>query len=221
MHLSKQTLDILSNVYRVNQGLVFNQGSVLSSVSDDKSVYVEAQIEETIPVRFAVYDLGQFVSNVSELGDPELNVSENSVEMISGSGMSVNYVCCLPELVIQPNRQRPPDFVSSCTFTLTWDVISKLIKMASINQVKQFFINVIDDKTLFVGVCGDDSNNKTKVKVEEFSTSESDYLAKIDINNLKLMQGDYEVTVNGKRSVRFENKNKPIVYYVAMLVEDR
>ncbi len=220
MKLSKPTLDILSNFYKINQGLVFNRGNVLSSVSEDKSVYVEAKIEETVPVKFAVYDLGQFVSNVVELGDPDLTITESSVMISGGSGMSVSYVCCLPELVVQPNNNKPPDFVSSCTFELKWDVLSKLVKMASINQVKQFFIAV--DNTLVVGVGGNDSNNKIRVPILDYNTSEpSGFIVKIDINNLKLMQGDYEVSVNGKRFAKFKNKDKPITYVVAMLVDDR
>lgn len=218
MQLSKFTLEVLSNLHRINQGLVFNPGKILTTVSEDKSVYVEANIEEEIPLKFAIYDIGQFVSNISELEEPELSISDTHITIVDKSGMSVDYICCVPDLVIAPNNKKPPDFMPTCSFDLSWSIISKLTKMASINQITKLFIEVVGGN-LSIGVMGNDSNNKVKVSLG--NTDSADTLVKIDINNLKLLQGDYKVDVNGTKFVKLQNTSgKSITYVVAMLAED-
>ena len=60
MKLSQKTNEVLKNFSSINNSLLFNEGTVLRTVSPTKSVMGRAEVTESFPRQFAIYDLNQF-----------------------------------------------------------------------------------------------------------------------------------------------------------------
>lgn len=65
MKLSERTIGILKSFSAINSGLWFNQGNILSTISAGQSILAKAEIEETFPVSFGIYDMNNFLSVLS------------------------------------------------------------------------------------------------------------------------------------------------------------
>ena len=78
MKLSKSTLDILKNFSNINQSICFKKGTELSTLSIQKNILSRAEVEETFPKNFAIYDLSEFLSGLTLFEDPEFDFSNDS-----------------------------------------------------------------------------------------------------------------------------------------------
>jgi len=102
MKLSDQTISILKNYSTINESLLFTEGNRLRTIAKNKSLLASAKIEETIPVKFAIYNLNQFLSAMTMFGQADLDFTEKSVKMTFSDGRSINYTCADESLVITP-----------------------------------------------------------------------------------------------------------------------
>ena len=57
MKLSKNTIEVLKNFATINTNILVREGSTLSTISTGKNIFARADIEESFPQEFAVYDL--------------------------------------------------------------------------------------------------------------------------------------------------------------------
>ena len=91
MKLSENTMNVLKNFASINSGVVLNKGNVQRTISPEKSILVEATVEDDLPEKFGVYDLNQFLGNVTTLKNPELNFTKDYVTMDDGE-FSLTYL---------------------------------------------------------------------------------------------------------------------------------
>ena len=61
MKLSSYTTSVLKNFATINQNLVIKEGSELLTMSAMKNIVAKADVEETFPKEFAIYDLFKFL----------------------------------------------------------------------------------------------------------------------------------------------------------------
>ena len=62
MKISKQTLSMLKNFSDINMSIEVKAGNTLRTVSVQKNILAQTDIEETFPQDFAIYDLSRFLS---------------------------------------------------------------------------------------------------------------------------------------------------------------
>ena len=96
MKLSENALNVLKNFASINSGVVLNKGNVLRTISPEKSILVEATVEDDLPVPFVIYDLNQFLGNVTTLKNPELTFTKDHV------------TAEMRQAVIESNKRREP-----------------------------------------------------------------------------------------------------------------
>ena len=103
MKLSDKTLSYLKNFATINTGIAFKPGNKISTVSPQKNILGEAEIEETIPVEFCIYDLNNFLSAISLVKDNvDLSFDRDSViinDPSDGSNIYLNDPCFGGEIV--------------------------------------------------------------------------------------------------------------------------
>ena len=102
MKISNQTLQVLKNYASINPNLLVQAGNVLTTISVNKNIFATAQVEESFPTSFAIYDLQQFLGIISIFDDPEFVFNESSVVIKSGN-KSIEYMYAAPELIISPS----------------------------------------------------------------------------------------------------------------------
>jgi hypothetical protein len=84
MKISQQTLSILKNFASINGNILIRAGSNISTISPQKNILSNANVTESFPVQFAIYDLSQFLSAISLFEDPDFDFNESYVTISSG-----------------------------------------------------------------------------------------------------------------------------------------
>ena len=76
MKLSEHTTSVLKNFATINQNLVIKEGSELLTMSAMKNIVAKADVEETFPKEFAIYDLNEFLAALSIFAVPILEFED-------------------------------------------------------------------------------------------------------------------------------------------------
>ena len=76
MRLSEQTVSLLKNFASINQNLLFKTGNKLQTISAQKNILVHAEVPESFPSDFAIYDLNKM------LGVPTMIVVPPEKELV-------------------------------------------------------------------------------------------------------------------------------------------
>ena len=61
MQLHNDTIDILKNFSEINQNLLVKEGNTLSTISVMKNILADAEVSESFPKEFGIYDLNDFL----------------------------------------------------------------------------------------------------------------------------------------------------------------
>lgn len=213
MKLSENTLTILKNFAVINDGLVLRKGNLQRSMATDKSVLVEAEFTETIPQEFGIYDLSQFLGNITTLNEPELQFRNNDVIMADDM-ITLTYRSCSPSLVVSPPDKKLELKSVDVQFDLTAASLQKMLKIAAMNN---FPVLVVEGKNGKIGIrCHDDSDTSNTAEMHMCDYTGPDVSFKFKTENLNMIPGDYVVKIQEKAFAVFENKNAPIKYFVAI-----
>lgn len=214
--LSKHTIDILKNFAAINSGITVNEGNTLSTLSSTKNIMAEAKVDETFGKKFSIWDLNKFLGTISLFSDPELSFEDGYVTITSGKS-SIRYYYCDPKLVTSTNKKiTMPSVVVE--FDLPSNLFSQVLKAASVLQVGQLCVRSSDDGDrieLSAIDKSDVTSNFYSVDVGE-NTSKAAFEFIFDVENLKILNGDYTVKISEKVVSSFVNKNEPITYWIAL-----
>ena len=214
MKLSENTLAVLKNFASINSGVVLNAGKVQKSISPEKSILVEAQLEDDIPSKFGIYDLNQFLGNVTTLGNPDLAFSDNAVMMNDGD-IAFNYYSCSPNLIVSPPDKELKLKQTDVSFTLTNAILSKLLKLASMNNLTHLsVVGKNGEIRLQTHEKANDTSNYASFKLNDYSGD--DFTASFKVDNIKLIAGDYDVEIQLGAFAKFVSKNAKIKYFIAL-----
>ena len=214
--ISKRTLDILKNFSTINSGILVNEGNLLTTLSSTKNILAEARVDETFPRQFAVWDLNKFLGTVSLFKDPDFIFDENFVTVKSG-GSSVRYYYCAQNLVTSTNKRiTMPSAVVE--FDLKAKDFAEVMKAASVLQVQHLCVRSSEDGSkieLAVVDKSDTTSNFYSLEVGDNSTGAT-FEFIFDVDNLKILPGDYSVAISQKIVSCFTNKNEPLTSWIAL-----
>lgn len=214
--ISKRTLDILKNFASINSGIIVNEGNTLNTLSSTKTILAEAKVGETFDRSFAIWDLNKFLGTVSLFKDPEFVFEDNYITVKSGK-TSVRYYYCDPKLVTSTSKK-----ISAPSPVVQFDLTAKdfidIVKAASVLQVGHLCVRSSTDgsKIEFAATDrGDVTSNFYSIVVGD-NTSGATFEFVFDVENLKILPGDYTVAISEKVVSSFSNKNEPLTYWIAL-----
>jgi len=214
MKLSDETLEILKNFASLNSNILVKPGNTIKTVTPVKNVMGMAEVKETFEQEFGIWDLNKFLGTVSLFEDPSFSFTEKYVT-ISGGGSSVKYYYCEPSLLTTVNKElKVPEMVID--FVLTEEQLSELMRAASVLGLNDLSVNS-DGGTLNMVVFDkqDPSSNTYTVELGEVPTSD-DFDFHFRVDNLKMLPGDYTVSISAKSVSQFESTTRDLTYYVAL-----
>lgn len=214
MKFSDYTMSILKNFSTLNSGIVLNQGKYQKTMSPDKKVLAEVELDDDFPCKFAIYDLNQFLGNVSTLDNPNLDFAQNEVKM-SDDMVTLSYKACHPEVVISPPDKKLTIDNPDAKFDLSQSVVTKLIRLASMNSLPNLSVMGKNGK-LFVQVHEkkNDKSNYAETIIGEYEGTE--FTATFEAEKLKMLPDDYSVEVKNNAFAKFSSKNRKLTYFVAL-----
>ena len=108
--------------------------------------------------------------------------------------------------------QLPSEDVS---FELSTDQLEKLLKASAVYQLPD--LSAVGENGVVKLVVRDkknDTSNNFDIVVGENATA--DYTFYFKVENMKMLDGDYDVSVSSKSISHFKNKKLPIEYWIAL-----
>ena len=214
MKLSKSTLDILKNFSNINQSICFKKGTELSTLSIQKNILSRAEVEETFPKNFAIYDLSEFLSGLTLFEDPEFDFSNDSFVTIKDRRNTSRYLFADPSTIVQPPQNRVELPSSDISFTVAWSDISNIIKAAAIYQIED--LAVVGENGVVKLVVRDKKNDTSNTYAVKVGETDGKFTFNFKVENLKLLPGDYEVTISKQNASLFRDVNRDLEYLIAL-----
>jgi hypothetical protein len=214
MNLSEHTLSVLKNFASINSGVVLKPGKSQKTISAEKSILVEAKLEDDIPSEFGIYDLNQFLGILTTLKNPEVTFGENTVNLNDGE-LSVTYRGCSSNLIITPpNKELKLENVTT-KFSLSNATLQKLIKVATMISLPNLSVIGKDGSLLLkIHEKANDTSNDGVQKIGDYAGK--DFIATFNKDNLKLLPDDYEVEVQVGAFAKFVNVKGNLTYFIAL-----
>ena len=213
MKLSDNTVSVLKNYSTINQNLLINAGSTLTTMSAMKNIVARATVAETFEKDVAIYDLNEFLASLSLFESPDLDFKDDFVMMGNeGSRKSLKYWYSDPSVVTTVTREitMPECEVS---FKFSDKELSDITKAAAVIGVPDM---VLENGSLRVTDKKNDTANHFAMEVDYVNDVETDHKFWFKVENLKLMPGTYEVAVSENKISNFKNSNVDIEYFIAL-----
>lgn len=215
MVLSEGTVNVLKNFAQINPSILFKQGNELSTMSTQKTILCTATVDETFPVKGAIYDLNRFLGVLTLFDNPELSFDEKRIT-IKQEGRSIAYTFADERMIVAP-PERKIDFPEpDITVELQWKEIQNVLRAASVMGLPEIALVGSDGK---VSICATDSANPT---IDNYSSTlgdaEGNFKFVFKVENLKLINYNYQVQVTAKGIAKFTSTNQfgpKVVYYIA------
>ena len=216
MKINQNTLDILKNFSEINTNILIKPGTELSTISTMRNIFAKATIAEAFDSEFGIYDLNEFLAVVSSLNKPELNLQDKFMTISAeGSKSKVKYFYSDPSVIVSPTKEvNMPE--ADVTFSLSQANLTQLQKMAAILKTPDLALEGTKGGDIVLKVCDkkNDTSNNFDIVVGENATA--DYTFYFKVENMKMISGDYDVSVSSKSISHFKNTKLPIEYWIAL-----
>ena len=216
MKLNQHTIDTLKNFAGINTNILIKEGDELSTISTMRNIFAKAKVSDSFTNQFGIYDLNEFLSAVSGFSKPELTLKDKYLTISSeGSKSKVKYYYSDPSVIVSPQKEvNMPD--ADVTFSLTESNYKELLKMAAILKSPDLALIGTKGGDIILKVCDkkNDTSNSFDIVVGQGATA--DYTFYFKVENMKMLDGDYDVSVSSKSISHFKNKKLPIEYWIAL-----
>ena len=216
MKLNQHTIDTLKNFAGINTNILIKEGDELSTISTMRNIFAKAKVSDSFTNQFGIYDLNEFLSAVSGFSKPELTLKYKYLTISSeGSKSKVKYYYSDPSVIVSPQKEvNMPD--ADVTFSLTESNYKELLKMAAILKSPDLALIGTKGGDIVLKVCDkkNDTSNTFDITVGQGATA--DYTFYFKVENMKMLDGDYDVSVSSKSISHFKNKKLPIEYWIAL-----
>ena len=172
-----------------------------------------ASILEDFPVEFGVYDLNEFLSLYNLMEDPSLEFSDKYLTMSDGS-QKIKYYYSEVDILTQPSKDiNMPE--CEVVLDLSMENLQKIQKAAAVlGHSELSFIG--DGNTVVASVFNekDSTANTFDIDLGIGTTETFNYV--FSISNLKMLQGDYKVSISSRLISNWRNADNPLDYFIAL-----
>jgi len=222
MVISDETLNVLKNFASINPNLVFKPGSKLKTISEAKTILAQATIVEDFP-EFGVYDLNEFLSVYSLIENPSLDFEDKAVVIKNNVGgcklpnsQKIKYFFSETDILTTPQKDiQMPD--PELGVNLEEDVLNQIRKAAAVLGHGELSIAGKDGVvTASVVDTKDSTSNSFEIELDKDNSCRNEFNFVVSIPNLKLLPGDYFVSISSKLISNWTNSNYPVEYFIAL-----
>ena len=216
MMITDQTMQILKNFASINPNIVIENGNVVKTISEAKNVVSKSVVVDQFPKTFGIFDLNEFLAVLNLVDTPDLSFGDNYVTIADSVGRTkIKYYYSDPEILTSPTKEivmRQTDV----SFFLDRQTLSKLRRAASVMGHTEVSVSCIDNSIcLSVKDGSDNTSNAYSVGVDgTYNTEHFNFV--FNINNLKMIEGDYDVAISSSLISHFTNTESEIEYWVAL-----
>ena len=218
MKLSEHTISVLKNFASINQNLVIREGSELQTMSAMKNIVARSGVEENFPKEMAIYDLNEFLAALSLFTSPILEFDEQYVTIKEESNPtnSLKYFYSDPSVVQSPSKTitMPSEDI---TFELSSGDLSKMKRASAVIGAPDMVLENTDEPFKSILNAIDKKNDTANNYSLDISTNgDGQFKFYFKVENLKLMDGSYDVSVSSRNISNFKSKNSDVEYWIAL-----
>ena len=217
MELSENTLNVMKNFSSINYNIMIREGNVLKSMSEARNVLSRAEVTESFPKDFGIYDLNEFISVLGLVDVPRLKFDDEYATISDSTGRSkVKYFFSPEETLTTPQKDVTMPAVD-VSFVLTNDTLNKLRRASSAlghsevsitNNNGVLNLSIVDTKN--------STSNAFSIDVDGEFPQDSQFNFILSIANLKILPGDYQVDISSKLITQFSHKEMNVQYWIAL-----
>ena len=226
--LSKATIDLLRNFSTINKSILIEPGKFLETISVNKNIIAMTQIKEFIPEQMAIYDLPLFLGALSLFKTPYLYFPDKKKVVVydeETQGKTTFYYSD-PGIIVTPpefNGDLPDKEIH---FDLPMRDIQQLMQAAKVYGVEdlciqgfegQYSVLVKDKKNDTSNVFSLPLKKVTFERPSEVTDERRNFCYCFKVENLKLLDGSYHVTISRKNIAAFISLTyNDLTYYIAL-----
>lgn len=211
MKFSERTLTILKSFAGINKSIQMKEGTVLKTITPEKTLIAIANIPDEIPSEACIYDMSRFLSILSLYDDPDVEFHDKYF-IISEGRRRTKYVYADISMIHTPPEKEISIPSEDVVVDVKWDDLQSVLKAAGVLQFSE---------VAFVGESGkcylkaiDSSNDNADDYDVEIGETDDTFKIIIKTDNLKLLPQDYRVTLCSKGISEFRGKD--VTYFVAI-----
>ena len=210
MKISESTLVILKNFAAINKSILVKPGSVLSTISEMKTIFAKATVQETFPAQFAIYELSKFLGVLSLFNDPEIEFNEKNMKISSGK-QSLLYTYADASMIVTPPEKDITFPSPDIEFNVTQEELQRVVRSAGVLQLPE--ITVVGDGSVIRLCSGNSKNPSADTFMIDVGTTDKTFNMVFKAENaMKLISTDYNVKISSKGLSLFTSNT--VSYYV-------
>lgn len=216
MKLTEKTLNLLTNFSGINESIYIESGSVLRTLSNNKKVSAKSEIDEDIPMDFAIYDLHMFLSTINMFPGADIDFHDKYCTIeYEASSMKTNYTYAHKDSIIYSNKDvNMPQ--TEVNFKITEDEFARLNKARKALNMPDIFIEPENDSQVRISVT--DTDNPTSHEfsiVVDSDHNEETFGIVIDVDDfLSMLERNYDVGISFRGIGHFSSDD--VQYWVAL-----
>jgi hypothetical protein len=211
MKLSARTLHLLKNFSIINPSIVLKPGGIVSTISPTKTILARASISDEITNVVAIYNLSRFISTLSLFENPDLDFGDKSVKISDGNRSVLYHYADASIIMVPPEKQiKLPSIDAECVITnKDFQNITKALSVLGLPEIA--IVGDGDNISLEAMDTKNPTGDTFSINVGESSTV---FRAIFKSENLKIMDGDYTVTISSKGISQFVGTE--VSYWIAV-----
>lgn len=212
--ISKSTIEVLKNFCSINKSIVIKPGNQVATLSINKNILAIAEVEEQFDSQISIYDLGVFLGGLSLFDQPKIDTTQSNYVTVSDQlGKSkTRFFYADPDVIVQPPEKEISLPSSDVSFKLEAGVLQQLTRAAAIYQLPDLCL-FSDGGTMHLTVT-DKKNETSNSYSVEVGESEDQFCYCFKVENLRLLPGDYDVTMSKHNVSLFQGSD--IKYFIAL-----
>ena len=221
MKLTDTATQVLKNFSAINSNIVFEKGNKLSTISEARNILATADIDASFPSKFGIYDLNEFLGVLNLVNEPEVKIEEKFAVIGDATGRSkIKYFFTDTDMLTAPNptmlgkAEAMDNF--EVNFTLDQDTLNKIKRAAS--ALGHTSVSVTpSDGSIALTVFDPENTTSNTFTIELAGTYEDEgFNFILNIQNLKILPGDYNVGLSSKLMSRFTHTEMSVSYWIAL-----
>ncbi len=214
MKLSENTFKVLKNFSGINQSISVKSGNTLRTISIAENILAEARVEESFPQNFSIYDLNEFLGGMSLMRGADMEFGSDHYVKIKTNRSAIKYFFADSHVIKQAPEKEITIPSEDVNFTLTEQDLQGLIRAAAVYQLPDF--SVIGDGNEISLVVRDKENVTSNTFSITVGTTSDEFVLNMKVENIKILNGDYDVTMSKRYISRWVNKDISVTYWIAL-----
>ena len=214
MKLSENTFNVLKNFSGINQSISVKSGNTLRTISIAENILAEAEVEESFPQNFSIYDLNEFLGGMSLMRGADMEFGRDHYVKIKTNRSAIKYFFADSTVIKQAPEKEITIPTEDVSFTLTEQDLQSLTRAAAVYQLPDF--SVIGDGKEISLVVRDKENDTSNTFSITVGTTSDEFVLNMKVENIKILKGDYDVTMSKRYISRWINKDISVTYWIAL-----